>query len=58
MSNELELLCALLPAIIGLGSLVVIAWAEAPPKTVMRGRVDNLPVEAQPTFKTGPEGDE
>lgn len=28
MSNELELLCALLPAIFGLGALVAIAWAE------------------------------
>lgn len=38
MTNEIELLCALLPAIVGLGALVMIAWAEAPPKTVMRGR--------------------
>ena len=28
---DLDLLCALLPAVIGLLSLVAIAWAEAPP---------------------------
>lgn len=28
MSNEFELICALLPAIVGLGALAAIAWAE------------------------------